>query len=266
MAEAISVRETVDHFLNSLDSDKAKAERPSVEQFMEWVGADRQMSDLTGDEISKYVEQETTAEQDELLVEPLRALLAYSSRLAFTTENLVPFLHLSGDAGGARGGAGAEDELGGAAYHMTREGLENLERELEELKGQRPEIAEKLHAAMADKDFRENAPLDAARDEQAHLESRIRDAEDRLRHAVIIDTAAKGGLANVGSVVRLLNLASDAEQTFTLVSPNEVDPSNGRISIQSPVGVAVSNRGVGDEVEVNAPAGPMRYRVLEVIG
>ena len=74
MAEAISVRETVEHFLNSLGPDKAKDEQPSVEQFMEWVGTDRQMSELTGDEISRYVEQETKGEQDEILVEPLNFL------------------------------------------------------------------------------------------------------------------------------------------------------------------------------------------------
>ena len=76
---------------------------------------------------------------------------------------------------------------------MTLEGLANLEEELTELKGRRPVIAEELRAAMADKDFRENAPLDAARDAQAHLEARIRSIEDQLRHAVIIDPDQKGG-------------------------------------------------------------------------
>ena len=141
-----------------------------------------------------------------------------------------------------------------------------LEREVEELKGQRPLIAEQLHAAMADKDFRENAPLDAARDAQAHLEARIRTIEDQLRHAVIIDADQKGGLANVGSTVRVLNLKSDREQTFHLVSPNEVDPSTGKISIESPVGRAVIHHGTGDEVTVLAPAGEIELRLLEVIG
>jgi transcription elongation factor GreA len=99
-----------------------------------------------------------------------------------------------------------------------------IEAQLAELKAKRPVIAEKLREAMADKDFRENAPLDAARDEQAHLEMRIRDLEEKLRNAVIMDEEAKGGRANVGSVVQVLNLKTEREQTFTLVSPNEVDP------------------------------------------
>ena len=119
---------------------------------------------------------------------------------------------------------------------------------------------------MADKDFRENAPLDAARDEQAHLEAKIRETEDRLRHAVIIDVAAKGGLANVGSVVKLLNIDQEKEQEFALVSPADGDPATGKSSTESPSGVALLNRGQGEEVVVEAPAGKVRFRVLEVRG
>ena len=118
---------------------------------------------------------------------------------------------------------------------------------------------------MADKDFRENAPLDAARDSQAHLEARIRDIEARLRHAVIIDRSQKRGRANVGSTIKLLNVASEKEQTFHLVSPNEVDPSKGKISVESPVGHAVINRGAGEEIFVNAPSGRLHFKLLEVI-
>jgi transcription elongation factor GreA len=183
--------------------------------------------------------------------------------MAFTPDNLVPYLGLGG--GGARGDAAVE-ELGGRAYYVTLDGIAALERELEELKGRRPEIADQLRAAMADKDFRENAPLDAARDSQAHLEARIRAIEDQLRHAVIIDPDQKAGRANVGSTVRVLNLKADREQTFHLVSPNEVDPSNGKISVESPVGQAVINHSVGDEVTVLAPSGELQLRVIEVIG
>ena len=119
---------------------------------------------------------------------------------------------------------------------------------------------------MADKDFRENAPLDAARDQQAHLEARIRVIEDQLRHAVIIDPETKRGRANVGSTVKVLNLSQDREQTFQLVSPSEVDPADGKISVESPVGSAVIDHVPGDEVEVQAPAGSVRLRVLEVEG
>jgi transcription elongation factor GreA len=285
MAEAISAGDASAHFLNAMEPEKARDERPEIERFVDWAGIDRRMADLSGDEIDAYLRErfpdvfaggangaDDEGGEIELddesagQIEPLRAFLAYASRLAFTEENLVPHLRLGDRAGGARGGAGAAAELGGRAYYVTLEGLASLEQELEDLKARRPEIAEELRAAMADKDFRENAPLDAARDQQAHLEARIRAIEDQLRHAVIIDPETKGGRANVGSTVKVLNLEHDREQTFQLVSPSEVDPSGGKISVESPVGNAVINHVPGDEVVVKAPAGAVRLRVLEVEG
>jgi transcription elongation factor GreA len=70
----------------------------------------------------------------------------------------------------------------------------------------------------------------------------------------------------VGSVVKLLNVEHDREQEFTLVSPAEVDPSNGKISMESPIGVALLNKASGEEVTVEAPAGAMRFKILEVRG
>ena len=267
MAEPISATEALAHFLNSLEPEKVEVERPRAEMFVSWFGAERMMSELVGEDVERYLGEVTAEEEhDPSHLEPLRAFLAYSSRLAFTEENLVPHLQLEGDHGGARGLEGAQDELGGKAFHVTIEGLQNLEASLEELKAERPLIADKLREAMADKDFRENAPLDAARDEQAHLEAKIRETEDRLRHAVIIDADAKGGLANVGSVVKLLNVEHDREQEFTLVSAAEVDPAKGRISMDSPIGTALKNKGQGDEVVVEAPSGLLRFKVLEVRG
>ena len=256
MAEAVSATEASTHFFNSMDPDKARDERPAVQRFVEWFGAGRLMSELDGEAVAAYAEQENGGETE---LEPLRAFLAYCSRMAFTDEDLVPHLHLGRESV-------ATAMVPGEPYQMTIEGVAALEREVEELKSRRPEIAELLRIAMQDKDFRENAPLDAARDEQAHLEARIREVDDRLHRAVIIDTDTKAGRANVGSTVRVLNLESDREQTFYLVSPSEVDPASGKISIESPVGSAMMNHAPGDEVTVKAPAGTVRMRLIEVTG
>ncbi len=246
------------------EPEKAEAELPVVRAFVAWFGAKRPMGELRGGDVSTYVKTKTDGTPGH--VEPLRAFLAYCSRLAFTPENLVPALGVGPTAGGARGGHGANAELGGAAFYVTLDGLRHIEDQVAMEKAKRPAIAQKLHDAMADKDFRENAPLDAARDEQGQLEARIRDLEGRLRNAVIIDEHAKGGRANVGSVVKLMNLDTSREQTFMLVSATEVDPSQGKISIQSPVGTAVMNRGTGEEVTVDAPSGPVKFRIVDIQG
>lgn len=266
MAESVTASEAMEHFEGSLanEPEKAEVELPVVRAFVSWFGLKRSMGELRGGDVSTYVKTKTDGSP--VHVEPLRAFLAYCSRLAFTPENLVPALGVGPAAGGARGGHGANAELGGDAFYVTLDGLRHIEEQLAAEKAKRPMIAQKLHDAMADKDFRENAPLDAARDEQGQLEAHIRDLETRLRNAVIIDEQAKGGLANVGSVVKLVNLDTSREQTFTLVSATEVNPALGKISIQSPVGTAVMNRGTGDEVTVNAPSGPVKFRIVEVQG
>ena len=266
MADPMTTGEATAHYLNSLEPEKAREERPALDRFVEALGGeDRAMEEMTGTEVEQYASTHAEAlEYDADHAEPIRGFLAYASRLAFTGENLVP--HLGEFSGGARGGQGAIEELGGEAFYMTFEGIEALEAEVTKLKDERPRIADELRAAMADKDFRENAPLDAARDSQAHLEARIREIENRLRHAVVIDAEAKGGRAHVGSKVRVLNVDSRTEQTFHLVSPTQVDPAAGKISVESPVGLAVANHSVGDDVTVTAPGGETRLRLLEVEG
>ena len=264
MADATTAGEAGAHFLNSLDSEKAKSERPAVEAFIEAFGDPRAIGEMTPDDVAGYA-RGLEGGQESPGFEAVRAFLAYASRMAFTEQNLVLALQLGPSAGGERGDDAAA-ELGGVAYKMTIEGVATLERQLEELKAQRPGMAEQLRAAMADKDFRENAPLDAARDEQAQLEGRIRDIEGRLRHAVIIDPDEKRGRANVGSTVRLLNVDSNKEQTFHLVSATEVDPASGKISTESPVGLGVIDHRSGDEVTVKTPSGTVTFRLLDVQG
>ncbi|MEX2031963.1 MAG: transcription elongation factor GreA [Dehalococcoidia bacterium] len=266
MAEPVTASDALAHFEGFMasEAEKLRGELPVIREFLESFGMDRDIADLSGDDIVEFMRDQSSATPADL--EPLRSFLAYCSRLAFTESNLVPFLQLGPASGGARGGRGANAELGGEAFFVTLDGLKRLEAQLQEEKSKRPLVAEKLRDAMADKDFRENAPLDAARDEQAHLEMRIRDLEHKIRNAVIIDQEAKAGRANVGSVVRLLNLGTKKEQEFTLVSPTEVDPKSGKISIQSPVGVAVMNKIAGDEVTVNAPSGSMQFKIVEIIG
>jgi transcription elongation factor GreA len=157
--------------------------------------------------------------------------------------------------------------MAAAPSQLTAEGQASLSAELEALKARRPGIAEELRRAMMDKDFRENAPLDAAREHQAHVEGRIRQLEAILKHAEVIGgQTAPGAKTHLGSTVILRDLASGSAVRYVLVSPSEVSPAEGKISIASPVGKAILSRTVGDEVEVSVPAGSLRFRIEEIQG
>ena len=149
---------------------------------------------------------------------------------------------------------------------LTAEGHRRLQEDLAELKGQIVHVVEEIRLAAATKDFSENSPLDAAREQQGQLESRIREIEAILREASVI-TASKGGRQRkvvrieIGSRVSLRDVGSGRQIKYMLVHSSEADPTAGKISDASPIGKAVMEKQVGDEVTVTTPKCPMVYRV-----
>ena len=149
---------------------------------------------------------------------------------------------------------------------LTREGYDELVARLNALKGERVQIVEDIGRAMADKDFRENAPLDAAKERQGFTESMIRNLEHTLSKAVIRDSTSskRQKFVAIGTKVTLKNLGRSEKATFTLVHPSEANLSEGKLSSESPVGKALLNRQKGDEVEVIIPKGTIRYKLERI--
>jgi len=149
---------------------------------------------------------------------------------------------------------------------LTPEGLRRLEEELEYLKTvKRKEVAERIKASKAFGDISENAEYEDAKNEQAFIEGRIRQLDQMLRNATVIDNhGAPPDTVTVGATVRLKDLGSGEEITYTIVGSAEADPDHDKISNESPVGRALLGRRPGEVVEVQVPAGTMRYSVLRI--
>lgn len=142
--------------------------------------------------------------------------------------------------------------------NITADGLKDLEKELEELKARRPELAEKIATARSYGDLSENEDYSAARGEQKVVEGRILEIEDILLHAKIIKSGKKEKVA-MGSVV---TLESDGKKnTYTLVGAVEANPLEGKISNESPIGKAIFGKKVGEEVKL--PNGKT-FKVTEI--
>ena len=150
--------------------------------------------------------------------------------------------------------------------YLTEEGLQKLEDELHRLKHtERPRISEEIAEARAKGDLSENAEYDAAKEEQGKLEARIAKLEDTLARARIVnENEVDTSKAYILSNVRVKNLSNDAEQTYTLVSEQEADISEGKISVNSPVGKGLLGKEEGDEVEIDVPAGTVTFKILEI--
>jgi transcription elongation factor GreA len=149
---------------------------------------------------------------------------------------------------------------------VTREGFEKLKKELEELKGPtRMRIADAIREAKSHGDLRENAAYHECKLNQSRLESRIAELEKAVQLARVIERPeGEGAVANLGSRVKLLDLEFDDEFTITLVGSFEADPAKELISIASPLGDSLVGKTIGDEIEVEAPAGLTRYRIVGV--
>ncbi len=195
-------------------------------------------------------------------LEMIRAFFVYAKKQGWSKTNLA--IHLKTRKGKTRLRSSSRQSSPEAVF-LTQQGYAELEAELATLQSKRLQAIDEIRKAAADKDFRENVPLEAAREQRSHLEGRIMKLEETLKSAVIMDGKQKSTLrVGIGDTVILYDLDSGEELRYTLVNPREVDPTRGKISSASPIGKAVTGRGQGEIVEVAAPAGKLRYQIKQV--
>ncbi|GAC1323399.1 MAG: transcription elongation factor GreA [Thermoleophilaceae bacterium] len=148
---------------------------------------------------------------------------------------------------------------------MTPDGLRALREELERLETEgRRDVAERIKTAREWGDLKENAEYHAAKEDQAHLETRIARLADQLRGAVVVDAPAEAGVVSFGSTVSFLDESSGKAQTFTLVGSHEASSAEGKLSGDSPVAKALIGHGEGDTVVVSIPRGERRLTITKV--
>jgi transcription elongation factor GreA len=150
-----------------------------------------------------------------------------------------------------------------AGEAITAEGLEALKAELHQLENEgRQAIAQRISAAREHGDLKENAEYHAAKEDQAHLETRISRLAQRLRNAVVVEAPSEDAdRVHFGGTVHVVDEETGRGQTFTLVGPTEADLKTGRLSAESPMAQALMGAAPGDVVEVDAPRGPRRWRI-----
>lgn len=149
---------------------------------------------------------------------------------------------------------------------LTPDGFKRLEDELEFLRtARRKEVAERIKVAIGFGDISENSEYEDAKKEQAFVEGRILTLEKMLRNArVLDDDEITTETVSLGATVMLKDLEYDEEIEYVLVSSAEADPAQSKISIESPVGKAIIGHPVGDVVEVNVPAGTLKYEIMAI--
>ncbi|MGR3176232.1 MAG: transcription elongation factor GreA [Candidatus Scalindua sp.] len=150
--------------------------------------------------------------------------------------------------------------------YMSKDGYEKLRKELDEMKNvKRAEIQEEIATARAHGDLKENAEYHAAREAQGLLEAKIRQLDDKLARTEIVDSSnIPTDAIHFGAKVEVKDLDTGDIENYELVGAGDDDPINDKILVSSPFAQALLEHKVGDEVEVNAPAGVLRFKILKI--
>ena len=249
--------------LRTKDS-QSKAQRHLM-RFVQWCGPERALGNINPSEIDEFGERAVGTSGGSHAVERLqgiRKFLAFAKKKGLIEQNLAQHLRIrKGKSRSLRNVVSP----GSKTVELTEDGHRELKAEVERLYAEREHNAAEIRRAAADKDVRENAPLEAAREEQGQIESRIAQIENTLTLAVVIDPSRKVGKSvTMGARVLLKELDTGRETRYTLVSALEAKPLEGRISDVSPVGKALVQKTAGQEIEVETPRGVLRYRIVRV--
>lgn len=252
-------------YLETLPAPERQAAAAELQRFLSWAGGHQPVRALKPADIETYAaDLDRAGDAGIQRAQVLKDFLSYLHRQKLTAQNLGAAVRVRRAAPRkAPAEKPAEQPANGQRVVLTPEGYERLKAELAELEAARPRIAAEMRRAAADGDLSENAPYQYAREELARIQSRIQEIQALLRVAEVVEAPAddRTDRVAIGRRARLLDLDTGERLEVTLVGPGEVDVRAGRISIQSPLGRALHNARLNQEVVVEGPAGPIRYRV-----
>jgi len=265
MTQTLTIGEAAATFLASLPPQEREKAQQEVYRFARWFGFNRQFDAIRPTEIGRYGEQISSSSSDPATsLEPVKSFLNYSRKTGLTATNYSTHLRVRKTA---HSRASAREKLASKTANqpisMTAEGYAALQAELLSLEEKRPKVVDEIQKAAADKDFRENAPLQAAKEQQGYLEGRIRELEATLKAARVV-SEENGDRIGPGDYVVLNEINCEDELCVTVVHATEANPGKGKISLASPIGKALIGRSPGDTVEVAAPGGVIRYKIAAV--
>ena len=263
----MNLLEAVGEYTVSLkDKDKSQAAIREINRFVKHFQGDRDLASITPSQIGGYAEQVAKNTMSEEAVEGLQAVrkfLAYAHKQEITEINLATHFRVRKSKGSARSRGKSVSQRGG--QEMTQEGHDQLTSEKETLESNRVSISEAIQTAAEDGDVRENAPLEAAREQQGREEARIKEIEGMLRSAIIVDSSGKGAkTVRVGTTIVIEDLDKKKKNKYTLVSPSEANPLEGKILDASPLGKALMGKRSGQKAVAVTPKGQTNLKIIDI--
>lgn len=264
-----SLSEALTKFMSAKKNGKgAGLDHSEVGRFVAWCGRERNVAEVTPAQVAEYAQYIGLGGLESVQrLSPVKSFLGFWKDEGWIQNGLATHLRLPR---GRRATGGGKRTITTSnqqnSTQLSQEGYDRLVAQVEVLKSERVSVVEDIKLAMEDKDFRENAPLDAAKERQGIIESRLRELEASLSNAEILGKGSKklSKRTAVGVKVTLKDSDSGKKVVYTLVDVREADASSGKISTTSPVGQALLDRVVGDEITITVPKGVLRYSIEKV--
>ena len=256
--------QAISSYLSTVPVADREATGRELTRFARWIGPDVPISGIAAHIVSRYQEQfpESSVDVNGRL-EPVKLFLTNLKTQKLTQVNLGAHIRLQRQS--ARRARMSRGQSATEEIRITEQGVALLTAELEQLENvARPRATEDLSVAYGDRDFRENAPYDAAKQKLAEVQGRI----DEIRHTLSSASVYAGGTSteriDLGMRVTLHSLQDDDKVIYTIVGAGEVSAREGKISTQSPIGRALLDRHAGETVEVQTPAGVETFRIEQI--
>ena len=260
----VSLGEAAGKYLAIVPNEKKNAAQQEINNFIRWYGGwEKSMDSLEGAAVGNYAER--LAMTDAACVQKLdlvRGFLTYAHKQRWCRENLAVSIRIVKKTKSKTAAASTKKkgEKKKPAY-MTQQAFNEIQIELTSLQEKRLVVMEDIKRAAADKDFKENAPYHAAREQKSMIDGKIMELDEMISTAVIIEENQNTDTVCIGSTVLLQEINSGKEVRYTLVGPREVNPAKGKISGVSPVGKAVLGKCPGDTFEVAVPSGILQFQL-----
>jgi transcription elongation factor GreA len=261
---SVTLGQAFQEYVHTLKPELRARHESFIRRYVEFAGHDVWITTITGSHVESFREAQIqpTDPQAPERVAALKDWFQFLKKKNYTTQNFGVFVRVKKTSSTRSSGA-AQVQVEQETITMTAEGIESLKHELEELTAHHPQIIKAIQEAREDKDFRENSPLEAAREALAFNEQRRRAIEAALKRAVIADNLTND-VSAVGSSVRVTRVDNGMEAMWKLVGPREANAREQKISVESPVGRALLGKRVGETVNVETPSGVLEFRIDEV--
>ena len=268
---SLSCTEALSQYVSAKKNGKKPTDgHQEIGRFIAWLGRERAVTSLAPAEIADYAQYVGLGGSDAgVRLSPVKEFLAFLKTQGWIEASLATHLRIPRNRKTTSGNSKTVMFDDAPSTQLSQQGYERLVAQLDELKIDRVTVVEDIKYAMEDKDFRENSPLDAAKERQGLIESKIRELEDTLSRVEIITQKgrkAQQAKVSMGCTVTLKSGDSGKKILYTLVDVREADVSAGKISTQSPVGQALLDRRVGEDISINVPKGTVSYRIEKIGG